>query len=113
MEIVYGEPDMTGFLLLEVDPQTGIRTYFRTEPDGTTTICHQQDVEQVYEANKLLYNESAGRKMGEWELVARVPNTLIDGLGISQAIQQKDRKFLGKVLNDSDNRKFRTHKARI
>jgi hypothetical protein len=111
MEIVYGEPDLTGFVLLSTDPETGIRTLFKTNEDGTTTVCHQQDVEQVFESNKLLYNESG--KMADWQLVARVPNMLIDGLGISEAIQQKDRKFLGKVLNDSDNRKYRTHKARI
>jgi hypothetical protein len=113
MDVVYGEPDMTGFVLLNTDPVTGIRTLFKTNPDGTTTVCHQQDVERVFESNARLYSESEGRKMGEWELMARIPNTLIDGLGISEAIEQKDRKFLGKVLNDTDNRKYRTHKARI
>ena len=106
-------PDMTGFLLLEENPETGIRTYFRTNEDGTTTICHQQDVEPLLEDNVRLYNDSEGQRMGEWCRVARVPDIIAEKIGYAEAMRQNDRKFVGKILNDPDYRKFRTHKGRI
>ena len=114
MDVVYGQPDMTGFVELDYNPQTGIRTYFRTNEDGTTTVCASQDIEPLLESNVQLYNESlhTGR-MGDYQLIARVPDILNQKLGVSKAIEQRDRKGLAKILNDIDYRKFRTHKARV
>lgn len=106
-------PDMTGFMLLNTDPVTGIRTYFRTNEDGTTTICHQQDVEPLIEENVALYNESYGKPMGDWCRIARVPDIIAETSGYGRAVKEGDRKFVAKFLNDSDHRKFRTHKGRL
>jgi hypothetical protein len=104
---------VNGFTFLKHDNQTGVTTYFRTNEDGSTTVYHRQDVEPILEANTALFNESGGRRHDDWQLVARVPDIISDNIGLSKAIGQKDRKFIGKILNDSEYRKFRTFDSKV
>ena len=82
----------------------GDRWHFRTD----------HDAEQIIAGNKAAQAEYAGKKAAEGlgDPVASVPlNVFYDQL--SDAVTQKDRNYLAKWLNDSDNAAWRMKGGRV
>ena len=97
-----------GFTFLERDPVTGTEKFFRTEPDGRTTIYVRQDVTELLKVNHELFQETKNQKLGDWVQLARYDEISSQKLGLDRALKEGDRKHIKKVLNDGEYRKFRT-----
>lgn len=97
--------------LFEVDPLTGIETYFHYNADNDTfTLEKQQDVEPILDLNKAQYNEAPTR-WGDGQRVASIPLSLYSELKAKGIIDDQDA--LRKWLNDPDNRFFRTRPGTV
>jgi hypothetical protein len=76
--------------------------------DVPTTALEQLAFENG-EAEKLTH----GQKLPDWNRVASIPLPLLTQTGLDTAIQMGDDKYVSRVLNDSDNSKFRTSRGRV
>lgn len=101
-------------LLLDHDPTTGITEFFDYD-DNTdlVTIRTEQDVTDLAEQNKALFNDvdNPHRFGGEWHRVAQIPSTVYNELYQSGKIH--DKQYMRRFLNDPDNRVFRTRPGKI
>lgn len=102
-----------GFTFLERDPVTGTEKFFRTEPDGRTTIYVRQDVTELLDVNKTLFHEHANEAMKDWIPLARFDEITSQKMNISRALTEGDTKHVKKILNDSDFSKFRTSNLKV
>jgi hypothetical protein len=92
--------------LFEVDPRTGISTFFHYNSDDDTFVLEkQQDAEPLLDFNKARFNDAPTR-WGDGQLVASIPLHLFFELKQKGIID--DQNELKKWLNDPDNRFFRT-----
>lgn len=83
-------------------------------PDGTTTFCNESFVEPILEANAERRAESDGKRWGDGQVVAAVPNCLLYGDGYyAKARQNRDSAAMKKFLNDRDNFKLRTKEGKL
>lgn len=86
--------------------------------DGSAVIEHRQDVSDVLEVNKLLYNDHDertpfGAKNAQVR-VASIPNVIYWSEEFRHIREEKHpRKLLRKWLNDANNRAFRTRPGRV
>ena len=102
-----------GFTFLEKDPLTGISKWFRTNPDGSTTIYLRNDVTELLDVNKALFHEQANTGMKDWVPLARFDDVTMQKLSLDRAMREGDRKHVKKVLNDIDYSKFRTSDLKV
>lgn len=100
------------WLLMEHDRETG-RCVWMTIQDDKYVFRVDQPLDGIFRANHEAAAETQGMKMGDWWRVASVPHHLIYQNGLNEAIEQHDDRFVAKVLNDIDNRKFRTSRGRV
>jgi hypothetical protein len=97
--------------LMDIDPITGIRHVFHYDDmTDEATITAEQDVDDVIEQNKALYNESHGRH-GELTRVAQIPMVVYMDLKKRGIID--DQVAMKRWLNDPDNRYFRTRPGTV
>lgn len=102
------------WVVLEHDPEIKRTTYVGYDDKGIPRGAHvEQEVDPILEQNALLRSANAGRKWGDYKPSASIPVTLFEKLGMQDAITAKDRKFISKVLNDSDYSKFRTSDGKV
>ena len=114
LQIHVGDPIFDGeFSLIGRDFQTGESVWCKELPDGGFTIRTDTPIEKTFEANAEFEKETHGKRFGDWNRIASMPPALSASLGLDKAISQQDNKYLAKVLNDSDNRKFRTSRGNI
>lgn len=95
--------------LFSHDPHRGVTEYFHyDESTDTFQIEAVQDVEPIVDANKRKFNEfTSGRdKWADMELVAHIPNVILEGL--MREGKLRDQAYMKRWLNDPDNRFFRT-----
>lgn len=107
--------DGDGFRLMKFDPETQVSVWIKYE-DGKTIIRHDQPLDGIFRANHEAAAATEGRAFGDWVRVAQVPTHLTHGNGLNglgDAVRQRDRKHIAKVLNDSDNLKLRTSRGRV
>ena len=101
-------------VLFDDDPVIGRKTWLVFDEHGNMRGAHvEQEVDPIIEANKMWADISAGRRFGEWNRAASVPLTFLEKTGLDQAIDAGDRKYMSKVLNDSDYAGFRTSRGRV
>lgn len=100
------------FELLKWDAATGVSTWVRHNPDGSTTIRTDQPVSQIIEANTEDLNNSIGKRWGDGQRTASVPLEVYNQF-LAEAKKQGDKAFIKRWLNDSDNAKFRTFGGRV
>ena len=108
--------DGDGFTLLKFDPATQVSVWVKHEADGRTIIRHDQPLGDIFSANHEANVATQGQKFGDWVRVASVPTHLTHGDalgGLGQAVRERDRKHIARVLNDSDNLKLRTSRGRV
>lgn len=98
----------------EYDPELRRTTWLIFNDWGRLIGAHvEQEVDDILEANGEAEKLTQGQRFGEWNHAARVPLTLMEKTGLGDAISAGDRRFMSKVLNDSDNAKFRTSRGRV
>ncbi|MBB3997198.1 hypothetical protein [Aureimonas pseudogalii] len=88
--------------------------WIRNNGDGSYTTCNQSLVDPILEANAEKRSETAGKRWGDGQIVASIPNALLYGDGYyAQARAAGDKPAMKKFLNDSDYAKLRTKEGRI
>lgn len=102
------------WMLFDDDREIGRKVWLGYDEKGQFRAAHvEQEVDQIIENNKAALDLSAGRKFGDYNRVASVPLTFLEQKGLDQAIDAGDRKYLSKVLNDSDHAGFRTSRGKV
>lgn len=95
------------------DPEIGRTVWLVFDDKGNLKGAHvEQDVESILEANAEAEKASGGR-FGDYNRVASVPLTFYEKTGLGDAIDAGDRRYLSKVLNDADHKKFRTSRGDV
>lgn len=101
--------------MLESDPLTQSHTVFHTDPtDETIAFEEVQDVTDIVENSKLLYNlfdERTPFKGDGMHHVARIPDVI--WAEWVRTGKHLDKAFIRNWCNDPDNRLFRTRPGRI
>lgn len=101
-------------VFFEHDPEIGRTVWLIFDDKGQLKGAHvEQDVDAIVEQNRKAEIESHGKRFGDYNRVASVPLTFLEKTGLGDAIDARDRKFISKVLNDSDNSGFRTSRGRV
>lgn len=86
----------------------------RMNADGSTTVCNQSLIDPVLEANAEARAETDGKRWGDGQRIASVPNSLLYGDGYyAKARAAGDKKAMMKWLDDSDQAKLRTKTGRL
>lgn len=98
--------------LMDFDPATG-RSVWMTIEDDRYVFRIDQPLQSIFDANHHDLMDTMGKRFGEWNRVASVPHHLVYKNGLNEAIEQHDDRYIAKVLNDSDNEKFRTSRGRL
>jgi hypothetical protein len=100
--------------LFDVNAQQGITRHWHYNTDtDEVTIQTQQDVTDVIEANKAIYNsvDEKANWTGEWHLVASIPEALYYKMKAEGKID--DQEYMKRWLNDSENQFFRTRPGKV
>lgn len=101
---------MQDWKLLSRDPD-GTVTYFIDNGDSWI-LRTETPIDDLIEANKAEFNESAGKRFGDGKVVARIPlNLFFDKL--AEPMKQRDKHYISRFLNDGDNAVFRTFKGNV
>jgi hypothetical protein len=98
-------------LRMEVEPPKG-------DKPGKWAIANVTlDIDGILEANTQMLNDSQGQKWGDGKIFARIPLGLRHGKnmlrGLGDAADVGDMKYVKKVLNDGEFRKFRTFEGKL
>ena len=104
------------WVLLEHDPELKRKTYVGYDDQGHPRGAHvEQEVDAILEHNAAMRSFNAGRafKGDAYKPAASIPLTLMEKLGMGDAIASRDRRFISKILNDSDYAKFRTSDGKV
>lgn len=100
-------------ILFDHDPEIGRTVYLVFDDKGNMKGAHvEQEVDSILDANAEAEKASYGR-FGDYQRVASVPLTFFEKAGLGDAIDAGDRRYLSRVLNDADNRKFRTSRGSV
>lgn len=103
--------------LFSTDPLTGRYTVAHEDGEGGVILETKQDVSQIIEGNKKMFNEvTSVDKWGDITHVARLPLTVIDDLnrkGIMRGFAVVDETAFKAFLNHPDNRFFRTRPGKV
>lgn len=101
-------------VFFDYDPEMGRTVWLVFDDKGNMKGAHvEQEVDAILEANKMWADISAGTRFGDYNRIASVPLTFLEKTGLGDAIDNGDRRYLSRVLNDGDNAKFRTSRGRV
>ncbi len=101
-------------VLFDDDREIGRKVYLVFDERGNLRGAHvEQDVDNIIEMNKQALDISSGTRFGDYNRIASVPLTFLERTGLGDAVDAGDRRFISKVLNDSDNSGFRTSRGRV
>jgi hypothetical protein len=101
-------------VFFEHDPEIGRTVWLVFDDRGNLKGAHvEQDADMIIEANAEAEKATHGVRMGDYQRIASVPLTFLEKSGLGDAIDGHDRRYLSKILNDSDNAKFRTSRGRV
>lgn len=101
-------------VFFDYDPEIGRTVWLVFDDQGRMKGAHvEQEVDAILEANAEAEKATHGVRFGDYNRVASVPLTFLERSGLDQAIDARDQRYISKVLNDSDNRKFRTSRGSV
>lgn len=101
-------------VLFDDDREIGRKTWIIFDDQGRMTGAHvEQNVDAIIEANGEAEKLTHGERFGDYNRVASVPLTFLEKTGLGDAIDQGDRRYMSKILNDSDNSKLRTSRGKV
>lgn len=100
--------------LFEWDPVTG-RTVWIMEDGDKTHVRTDYPVANLVRQNAEQRNMAQRGWSGDWHHIASTPLNLLhdESLGLIEALDQGDDKYLSRFLNDSDNAAWRTKEGRV
>ncbi len=82
--------------------------------DGSTTLCNESLVEPILEDNARRRADTAGKRWGDGQVIAAIPNCLLYGDGYyARARAARDDEAMKRFLNDRDNYKLRVKEGRL
>jgi len=101
-------------VLFDHDPEIGRTVWLVFNERGELRGAHvEQEVDSIIDMNRQAEMETQGVRFGDYQRMASVPLTFFEKTGLGDAIDAGDRRYLSKVLNDSDYSGFRTSRGRI
>lgn len=101
-------------VFFEHDPEIGRTVWLIFNDKGELRGAHvEQDVDALMEQNMEAEKATHGQRFGEWNRAASVPLTFLEKTGLDQAIDAGDKRYISKILNDSDNAGFRTSRGKV
>jgi hypothetical protein len=101
-------------VFFDYDAEIGRTVWLVFDDKGQMKGAHvEQEVDAILEANAEAEKATHGVRFGDYNRVASVPLTFLERSGLDQAIDARDQRYISKVLNDSDNRKFRTSRGSV
>lgn len=101
-------------VLFEDDPEIGRKVWLIFDDRGNLKGAHvEQEVDDVLAANAEAAKASHGVRFGEYNRIASVPLTFFEKTGLGEAVDAGDRRYLSRILNDSDYAKFRTSRGNV
>lgn len=101
-------------VFFEHDPEIGRTVWLVFDDQGRMKGAHvEQNVDAILEANAEAEKLTQGVRFGDYNRAASVPLTFLEKSGLGDAIDARDQRYVSKVLNDSDNAKFRTSRGRV
>lgn len=105
---------MSKRVLFEDDKEIGRKVWLIFNDHGEVIGAHvEQNIDQIIEANRQAEIASHGQKFGDYNRIASVPLTSFEKLGLGDAIDHQDNRYIKKVLNDSDYSGFRTSRGKV
>lgn len=106
-------PDLN-WLLFEDDPELKRKVWLGYDASGQFRAAHvEQDVDGIIADNAEAEKETHGKAFGDYNRVASVPLTFFEKTGLGDAVDAGDKRYISKVLNDSDFRGFRTSRGKV
>jgi hypothetical protein len=101
-------------VLFEHDPEIGRTVWLVFDDRGNLKGAHvEQEVDDIVDMNRQAAVASMGQSFGDYNRVASVPLTFFEQKGLGDAVDAGDRRYLSKVLNDSDFSGFRTSRGKV
>ena len=100
--------------ILDYDPVTKITQWYHYDDiTGNISLENVQDVTDIVEHNKRIFNQADERKTwkGDTHKVASIPNVIYHQLA-KASNNFKDQAVIRRWLNDPDNKVFRTRPGR-
>src|SRR5688500_9336502 len=100
---------MSEWRLVSVDPLLGVKRY-ELDLDEDTTIVRTETyaVDDFFENNKALRDNTEGQPFGHMRLVSSMPLHAYFESDLYKATREGDTEGVRKFLNDDDNRAYRT-----
>lgn len=101
-------------VFFEHDPEIGRTVWLVFDERGQLKGAHvEQEVDDIIAANMEAEKLTHGQRFGEWNRAASVPLTFLEKTGLGDAIDAGDKRYVSKVLNDSDYLGFRTSRGKV
>lgn len=96
------------------NPQTGVSTWIKREPDGIL-VQTRQDMSALLDANVAEQNVASNNWNGDYHRVARLPSEMLYSSDsyIGDAIRADDDTAVRRFLNDSEHTKLRTKAGKL
>lgn len=100
------------FVLVDYDHFSGRSVW--SMYDGEKTVYRiDYPVDKIVQQNTEDRNSASSGWRGDWHKVASVPLNMLYDSGLAEAMNQHDDKFISRMLNDGDNRAWRTKDGRV
>ena len=101
-------------VFFEHDPEIGRTVWLVFDDRGNMKGAHvEQEVDSILEANADAEKATQGVGFGDYNRIASVPLTFFEKTGLGDAIDAGDRRYLSKILNDADHKRFRTSRGKV
>jgi hypothetical protein len=91
-----------------------VRTWLLFDDEGRLTAqCEVQRVDPILEENERRRAATAGKRWGDGQIVASIPNVIFWHGDYARAREARDDAWIKRFLNDRDNYKLRTKEGRL
>jgi hypothetical protein len=101
-------------VLFDDDREIGRKVWLIFDDQGQMKGAHvEQEIDPILEANAEAEKATHGMRFGDYNRIASVPLTFFEKTGLGDAVDAGDRRYISKILNDSDNAGFRTSRGKV
>lgn len=102
------------WMLFDDDRDIGRKVWLGYDETGRFRAAHvEQTIDAVLDANAEAEKATHGQRFGDYNRIASVPLTFLEKTGLGDAIDARDRRYISKILNDSDHSGFRTSRGKV